>query len=335
MRPAAALCGLALLGGCSMLAPAVRPPAQQFVDLRFTAGSSQRGYAYAVDRAGALWYLDGRNAVRQTSPVRREAIGVSGAQSGTIFSYDGAIYVLAGDGATLTRLDGLHVRTAYIPSPYVPAEGAVADARHRWIVFAQAQPGRLAVVDVWRWYAHRLPSGIAPFASALAGGPHAKKYLIVGDERRPLVAIENRWTNRALLMSVADNTCFSSDGSPWQVPVDVRGRDSESAWVSSGTHVASIDLSTKRSLRVWNLEGCAMRLLGADADRALVLVAALQGGDFTSFVVRVDRNGARRLASYGEIAGIPAGAILDGYDRLWWYDPKAHSFYCRTPLGAE
>ena len=33
------------------------------------------------------------------------------------------------------------------------------------------------------------------------------------------------------------------------------------------------------------------------------------------------------------VCGIAGGALIDRYDRLWWYDARAHAFVCRTPLA--
>jgi hypothetical protein len=117
------------------------------------------------------------------------------------------------------------------------------------------------------------------------------------------------------------------------VPVDVRGRDGYRTWATDGQRVVSIDLLTKRILRTWDVDGCAMRILSADGNRAIVLLGSRGSGGFTSSVVRVDRQGVHALDEYGRLDGLAGGAVMDRYNRLWWFDPKAHSFVCRTPLA--
>ncbi len=332
MRFVAGLCAVVMLAGCSVAQRLLHPPAR-YIDLRFVTKGSAQHYPYAIDQSGVLWYIEGSEVIRQTSPARRDAVHDPGAVSGTIFAYDRAVYVLDGDGASLTRFDGKQQTDITIPAQFVPAEGAIADARHRWVVFAQSAPHQLAMIDAWRWYAERLPQRIAAFASTLAGGPHGKKYLVAGDEHLAEIAIKDRWNGRSVLVSLPPNTCFPQGGTSWTVPVDVRGRDGYRAWASSGQHVVSVDLATKHRERVWDLDGCAMRLVGAGADRAVAMVATRDKDRFVAALVQIDRDGVHPLAQYGQIEGIPVGAVLDSYDRLWWYDRKLRAFICRTPLS--
>jgi hypothetical protein len=299
--------------------------------MQFDVAGKAQQYPHAVDAAGALWYVDGDDVIRQSSPARRDITRFPRARSGAIFSYQGGVYVLGSNGASLTRVDRKGA-TVTVPSRFAPLEGAIADSLHRWVIFARSSPNELAAIDVWRWYAESVPHGVTPFAAALAGGPHGKKYLVVGDQQLPEIAVKDRSNGRALLVQLPENLCFSKDGSPWMVPVDVRGRDGDRTWVSSGEHVASIDLTTKRILRVWDLDGCAMHILVADGNRVIALVATRNGDDFVSSLVQVDRAGIHTLPQYGRIDGIAAGTLVDRYDRLWWFDSKSHAFVCRTPL---
>lgn len=332
MRFVAGLCAVAALLGCSVTQRLLHPPAR-YIDLRFDTKGSSQHYPYAIDQSGALWYIEGGEVIRQTSPARRETVPDPGAVSGAIFAYDRSVYVLDGDGAMLTRFDGQQQTQIAIPARFVPAEGAIADARHRWVVFAQSVPHQVAMIDAWRWYAERLPEGIAAFSSTLAGGPHGKKYLVIADEHLAEIAIKNRWNGRSVLVSLPPNSCFLEGETSWEVPVEVRGRDGYRAWASSGQHVVSVDLTTKRIARVWDLGGCAMRLVDAGADRAIAVVAAREKDRLVASLVQVDRAGVHPLGQYGQIDGIPVGALLDSYDRLWWYDPKLRAFICRTPLS--
>jgi hypothetical protein len=330
VRVVTLLCALAVLTACSVTQRLLQPKAS-YIDLRFGVGGHAQQYSHTVDVAGGLWYLDGGEVIHQSSPARRYTVPLGAARSGAIFSYQGGVYVLNGNGTSLTRVDQKDV-TVDVPARYTPVEGAVADSRHRWVIFARSARD-LALVDVWRWYGERVPDGISPFASTLAAGPHGKKYLLVGDQRLPEIAIENRWTKRAVLMNVPENLCFSRNGSSWMVPVDVRGRDSYRAWISAGEHVASIDLASKRIMRVWDLDGCAMHILAADQKRAIVMVVEQSGARFASSLEQVDQEGVHPLRQYGKVDGIAAGPLLDGYDRFWWFDAKSKAFICRTPLS--
>ena len=325
----AALAGL--LAACSR---AANEPGQ-YIDLRYPVGkSAQQQYPHTVDATGALWYIDGDRLVRSTAPSRREVVRDPDVKSGTLFWYDRAVYAVDGSGTTLSRVGTkLHVEPTDVPDKYAPVEGAIADSRNRWVVLAQTKPHELAVLDVWKWYGERIPESIDPYASTLAGGAHGKKYLVVADASKPVVAIKNRWNGRSVIVRVADNACFSGSGRPWHVPVDVRGRDHTKTWATSGDHVLSIDLPSKRILRTWDLDGCAMRILRADANETTVLLGSRDKQGFASTVVRVDHDGVHQLDQYGRLDGLAGGAMIDGYDRLWWYDPKAHSFICRTPLA--
>ncbi len=332
---AAALAGAALAAGCTN-GGGPGSGGDRFIDLRFpvAARGAAPAYSHAVDRTGTLWYLDGGTVVRESEPDRRRAIALPAARAGRIFWYGGAIYVLAGDGTQLFKIDSrLGASATAVPPAYAPLSGIVADARHRWIVAAQAAPNRLAVVDVWKWYAQPLPGGIEPFATSLAGGAHGKKYLVVADRRQPEVVVVNRWNQNVRFLRAPDNGCFAGTPGAFRVPVDVRGRDGARAWVSAGEHAASIDLPNAKTLRVWDLPGCAMQIVGADGAQATIVVSAPDGNArFATSVVRIDRDGVHPLAQYGRVDGLNPGMLLDAYGRLWWYDSAAHAFVCRTPL---
>jgi hypothetical protein len=147
-----------------------------------------------------------------------------------------------------------------------------------------------------------------------------------------VIAVKNRWNSRSVIVRLPDNGCFSNTNG-WKVPVDVRGRDQTKTWATSGNRVLSIDLPSKRILRTWDLDGCAMRILRADGDEVTVLVGSRGSNAFTSKVVRVDHGGVHAQDQYGTLDGLAGGAMIDRYDRLWWYDAKAHAFVCRTPLA--
>lgn len=303
-----------------------------YIDLSYPVGkSSQQQYPHTVDAAGALWYIDGDRLVRAIAPAHRDVVHDPDVKSGTLFWYDRAVYAVDGSGTTLARLgDKLRIESKDVPRKYAPIEGAIANSRDRWVVLTQTKPHELAVLDVWKWYGERVPAAIDPYASTLAGGPHGKRYLVVADARKPVVAIKNRANGRSVVVRIPDNKCFSGK---WPVPVDVRGRDSTKTWVTTGSHVVSIDLRTKKILRTWDVDGCAMRILRADADETTVLLGSRDGDSFSSTIVRVDQDGVHPLDQYGKLDGLAGGALIDRYDRLWWYDPKTHAFVCRTPLA--
>src|SRR5579862_3615363 len=191
------------LAGCNVAERLVRP--DRYIDLQFpVARSSAQHYPHAVDSRGALWYVDRDTLVRTSAPSLKQAMHAPGIAGGTPFWYDGAIFVVAGDGRSLMRF-GNNAQTdpQDIPQQYGPVQGVVADATHRWVAFVTATPHQLAVLDVWKWYQDTLPDGIDPFALTLAGGPHGKKYLVAGDVRAASIAVENRWTHKALLAKVA------------------------------------------------------------------------------------------------------------------------------------
>lgn len=307
----------------------------QYIDLHYPVGkSAQQQYPHTVDAAGALWYIDGDELVRSTAPSHRDVVHDADVKSGTLFWYDKAVYAVDGSGTALSRIGKkLHVEPTGVPRKFVPLEGAIADSRDRWVVLAQTKPHQLAVLDKWKWYDEHIPRSIDPYASTLAGGPHGKRYLVVADARKPIVAIKNRQNSRSVIVRLPDNACFSGSGRTWRVPVDVRGRDKSTTWATAGDRVVSIDLLSKRISRTWNVDGCAMRILRADAHETTVLLGSRDGNKFTSSVVRVDHDGVHQLDQYGRLDGLAGGAMIDGYDRLWWYDPKAHAFVCRTPLA--
>jgi hypothetical protein len=324
------MCALDLLAACSIAQRMLQPKAH-YIDLRFDVGAHAPQYPHAVDAAGGLWYLDGDEVVHASSPVRRSAQRLAGARAGAIFSYAGGVYVLNGSGTSLTRVDRKGFAIA-VPARYAPVAGAVADPRHGWVIFARSSRD-LALIDGWRWYGERVPKGISPFASTLAAGPHGKKYLVVGDQRLPEIAIKNRRSGRAVVVGVPENACFAKNAASWMVPVDVRGRDSYRAWATAGEHVVSIDVTTKQVLRVWDLDGCAMHVLAGNENRAIVMLATQDGERFVSSLVQVDRDGVHPLRQYGTVDGIAAGPLFDAYDRFWWFDAKGDAFICRTPLS--
>ncbi|MBV8153084.1 MAG: hypothetical protein JOY98_01590 [Candidatus Eremiobacteraeota bacterium] len=335
-RALACIASAAAIGSlcaCSNAGQPAKP--DRYIDLTFpVAKTSTAPGSHVVDASGALWYVDGDRIVRASAPSAKQSVRDADARDGRLFWYANAVYVLGGDGTHLTRV-GSTLRTdpLALPAQYAPAEGVIADAHHRWLVFAEQQRHQIAVLDVWKWYAERVPNGIDPFAAALAGGPHGKKYLVVADAARPFVAIENRWNKRSVVVSVPSNACFRATGRPWRVPVDVRGRDEDRTWATAGEHAVSIDLGSKKILRTWDLDGCAMRVLTAGPDNATLLVGARDGDSYSTSVVRIDRAGVHSLGQYGTVAGLIGGAWIDRYDRLWWYDAKAHAFVCRTPLA--
>jgi hypothetical protein len=320
-----------LLAACTALEHLANRPSH-YIDLRYPVGkSSQQQYPHTVDAAGALWYIDGDRLVRSTAPSRRDVVHDPDVKSGTLFWYDRSVYAVDGSGTTLARIGNeLRVEPTDVPRKYAPVEGAIADSRNRWVVLSQTKPHELAVLDVWKWYGERIPGEIDPYASTLAGGPHGKRYLVVADAHKPVVAIKNRANGRSVIVRIPDNKCFSGE---WPEPVDVRGRDSTKTWATTGSHVISIDLRDKRIIRTWDVDGCAMRILRADADETTVLLGSHDGDSFSSTIVRVDQQGVHSLDQYGKVDGLAGGALIDRYDRLWWYDPKAHAFVCRTPLA--
>ncbi|HZZ00635.1 MAG TPA: hypothetical protein VFE36_13790 [Candidatus Baltobacteraceae bacterium] len=328
----AALAGL--LSGCTAIERLANGPSR-YIDLHYPVGKSDRQqYPHTVDATGALWYIDGDSIVRTSTPSRREILRDPDVKAGTLFWYDRAVYAVDGSGTALSRIgDRLRVAARDVPSTFAPVAGAIADARHRWVVLAQTKPHELAVLDVWKWYSERIPPSIDPYASTLAGGPHGKKYLVVADARRPSIAIKNRRNDRSVVVKLPDNTCFASSSRAWSVPVDVRGRDDYRTWATAGKHVISIDLASKRILRTWDLDGCAMRILRADGDEVTVLLGSRVSNGYASTIVRVDHDGIHQLDQYGTLDGLAGGAMIDRYDRLWWYDPKARAFVCRTPLA--
>jgi hypothetical protein len=308
---------------------------ERYIDLRFPVVSrASAQFPHVVDAEGALWYIDGDRIVRAASPGRDRVTRDPDARAGTLFWYDGAVFVLNGDGTRLERLSDASRDPVTVPSAYAPAEGVIADARHEWLVLPQSRSSELAVIDKWKWYGERIPAAIDPLEASLAGGAHGKKYLVVADAHRPIVAIKNRWNGRSVVVRTPDNGCFAGSRGAWDVPVDVRGRDGYRVWASAGEHVASIDLLTKKTLRVWDLDGCALHILRAGGDSAIVMTAQKRGTGFSSALVRVDRDGVHALDEYGHLDGLAGGASLDRYDRLWWYDAKQHAFVCRTPLDS-
>lgn len=322
------------LAACTEVERLANGPSR-YIDLRYPVGKSDRQqYPHTVDADGALWYIDGDRVVRTTAPSHRDVVLDPDVKSGTLFWYDRAVYAVDGSGAMLSRIGSrLHVEATDVPSTYAPIEGAIADSRHRWVVLAQTKPHELAILDVWKWYAERIPASIDPYASTLAGGPQGKRYLVVADSRKPEVAIKNRLNGRSVIVRVPDNACFSAFNGSWKVPVDVRGRDGYRTWATAGDHVVSIDLKTKKTLRTWDLDGCAMRILRADGNEATILLGSRGGDGFASKLVRVDQQGVHPLDQYGTLDGLAGGAIIDRYNRLWWYDPKDRAFVCRTPLA--
>lgn len=333
---AAAIVVTLLATGCTLYNRVVAPR-PHYIDLvfRIAKTGAPTTYPHTVDASGTLWYIDGSRVVAQRGPGQRRVIADADARSGNIFWYDRAVYVLNGDGRTLTKMDDrLHPDPVVVPSAYAPVEGIVADARHRGIVAAQSSAHELAVIDGWKWYGERLPSKIAAFSATLAGGPHGKKYLVVGDQRAPLVAVKNRWTGQSRLVRVPENTCFSKTEASLRIPVDVRGRDYYRTWVTSGEHVVSIDLRSKRILRVWDVDGCAMQIVSAGRNAALVMLSApSEQKGYVSSLVRVDREGVHALPQYGRIESLGPGGMMDRYARLWWFDTGKNAFICRTPLS--
>jgi hypothetical protein len=323
-----------LFSACTAVERLANGPSR-YIDLQYPVGKSDRQqYPHTVDANGALWYIDGDRLIRTTAPARREVVRDPDVKSGTLFWYDRAVYAVDGSGTTLSRVGyNLRVKPTQVPNSYAPVEGAIADAGHRWVVLAQTKPHQLAVLDVWKWYGERIPASIDPYASTLAGGPHGKKYLVVADARKPIVAIKNRRSGHSAIVAVPDNACFSDVSGAWNVPVDVRGRDGSRTWLTSGKHVLSIDLPSKKILRTWDVNGCAMRILRADGDEATILLGSHVSAGFASTVVRVDRDGVHALDQYGTLDGLAGGALIDRYERLWWYDAKARAFVCRTPLA--
>jgi hypothetical protein len=323
-----------LLAACTVVEHLANRPSR-YIDLSYPVGkSSQQQYPHTVDAAGALWYIDGDRLVRLTAPTHRDVVRDPDVKSGTLFWYDRAVYAIYGSGTTLGRVGNkLRIESTDVPRKYAPVEGAIADSRDRWVVLAQTKPHELAVLDVWKWYGERIPDVIEPYAITLAGGPHGKRYLVIADARKPIVAIKNRANGRSAIVRIPDNRCFSGSGGTWPEPVDVRGRDSTKTWATTGNHVISIDLPSKRILRTWDVDGCAMRILHADASETTVLLGSRDGNTFTSTIVRVDQQGVHPLDQYGKLDGLAGGALIDRYNRLWWYDPKAHAFVCRTPLA--
>jgi hypothetical protein len=333
-RSLAALFALPLAAGCTSALNQLAP--KPYFDVRFPVAkvSASASYPRTVDPSGVLWYIDDDEIVRQWQPKRFEVIRDRRVRSGTIFWYAGAVYVLDGDGMHFTRVfRRRHTVAVRIPPKVTPLVGAVADDTHRYIIAARATPHALAVADVWRWYSERLPAGVDPFAAALGGGPHGKKFLVVGDQLGSSLVLKDRQSGRVAYVQLPSNACFSDSAATLRVPVDVRGRDRYRVWATSGNHAVSIDLRTNRILRLWDLPGCAMRILGAGPRSVVILVASSSGDGYSSSVARVDMHGVHRLPQYGEIHGLRSGAILDRFQRLWWFDRASNAFICRTPVS--
>ncbi len=332
-RSLAALFALPLAAGCTSALNQLG--LKSYFDVRFPVAkvTASASYPRTVDPSGVLWYIADDEIIRQWQPKRFEAIRDKRVRSGTIFWYSGAVYVLNGDGMHFTRV-GRRRQTVEvrIPRALTPLVGAVADDTHRYVVAARATPHALAVADIWRWYSERLPAGVDPFAAALAGGPHGKKYLVVGDQLSPSILLKDRHSGHVAYVQLPSNTCFSDTASALRVPVDVRGRDAYRVWATSGNHAVSIDLHSNRILRLWDLPGCAMRILSAGPHAAVVLIGATRSDGYSSSVARIDVHGVHTLAQYGEIHGLRSGAILDRFQRLWWFDRASNAFICRTPV---
>jgi len=150
-----------------------------------------------------------------------------------------------------------------------------------------------------------------------------------------LVAVIDRRYAEIGFMRSPPNGCFAGTRSALQVPVLVHARDGGRAWVAAGEHVATIDLAKRRTLRTWDLDACAMQIVAGDARSAILMVSRPDGsGRYSTSAIRVDLAGVHALPQYGRIAGLDPDTLLDGYDRLWWYDTSAHAFVCRTPLNS-
>lgn len=329
----AALFALPLAAGCTSALNQLG--AKPYFDVSFPVAkiAASGSYPRTVDPSGVLWYIADDEIIRQWQPKRFEAIRDRNVRSGTIFWYSGAVFVLDGDGMHLTRVNRrrqtVQVR---IPRALTPLVGVDANDAHRYMIAARATPHTLAVADVWRWYSERLPAGVDPFAAALAGGPHGKKYLVVGDQISSSIIVKDRHTGHVAYVQLPGNTCFSDSAAALRVPVDVRGRDGQRVWATSGDHAVSIDLHSNRILRLWNLPGCAMRILSAGPRGAVILIGASGTDGYASSVARIDIKGVHGLAQYGSVPGLRSGAILDRFQRLWWFDRASNAFICRTPV---
>jgi hypothetical protein len=324
------------VAGCASGANHAAVKQDQYLDVRFPIAKvdGQTTYPHVVDEMGTLWYLDGARIVRQPRPTSFHILRDHNAQSGVIFWYAGFVYMLDGDGKRFTRV-GMHLRTksVSIPPAETPVDGITADALHRDIVAAQPAPHEVAVVDGWRWYEEHLPSDVDPFTAVLGGGPHRKQYLLAADARSTSVAIKDRQRGGTVFVDLPSNECFAGTSSTLRVPVDLQGRDARRAWATSGEHVVTFDLLTKRILRIWDPGGCAMHIVRATASSVVVVVSTTTANGYVSSVVKIDQGGAHPLASYGEVAGLGASASMDRFGRLWWFDHGSNSFICRTPVG--
>jgi hypothetical protein len=308
----------------------------QYVDVRFPIAKvdGQTTYPHVVDPMGTLWYLDGARVVRQPRPTSFHVLHDANAQSGVIFWYAGFVYVLDGDGKRFTRVGNrLRTRSVRIPAAETPVDGITADALHHDFIAAQTSPHAVAVVDGWRWYEEHLPDDVDPFTAVLAGGPHRKQYLLTADARSSSVVIKDRQKGETVIVDLPNNGCFSGSSSELRVPVDLQGRDARRAWATTGEHIVTLDLETKRILRMWDPGGCAMHIVRATARAAVVLVSAPSDRGYVSSLVKIDEQGTQPLASYGKIPGLGATVSMDRFGRLWWFDRSSNSFICRTPVG--
>lgn len=312
------------------------PPVQHYVDITYPVArraGSPLAYPHAVDVSGALWYLDGKRLVRATQPQRQRSMRDPALRGGIVFWYDGAVNVLHSGGRRITRIGArFHESDRMVPADIAPLEGVIADAAHRSMVAAVPARHEIAVADGWRWFAIRLPTGIRAGSGVLAGGPHRKRFLVAGDVSRPLVAILNRANGSVGLLDLPDNMCFASTVVPLREPVGVKGRDSDRVWVTSGSHVLSIEMPTRTILRQWTVPGCATQIVMAAPEAAWVMTAAATGDGYRSSVVRVDPQGVTEIPGYGTIDALAPPASIDGFGRLWWFDATAHAFIARTPL---
>jgi hypothetical protein len=325
-----------VLAGCAGGANHATAARGQYLDVRFPLAKAdgQTAYPHVVDPMGTLWYLDGARIVRQPRPGVYHILRDASAQSGAIFWYAGFVYLLDGDGKRFTRV-GMHLRTKTTPIPAAetPVDGITADALHHDFIAAQPAPHQVAVVDGWRWFEEHLPDEVDPFTAVLAGGPHRKQYLLAADARSTSVAIKDRHRGETVFVDLPDNACFAGTASTLRVPVDLQGRDARRAWATSGEHVVTFDLETKRILHVWDPGGCAMHVLRASAQAVVIVVTTTSNRGYVSSLAKVDDFGVHPLPSYGEIPGIGATASMDRFGRLWWYDHASKSFICRTPVG--
>ena len=88
------------------------------------------------------------------------------------------------------------------------------------------------------------------------------------------------------------------------------------------------------TVRVWDLDGCALEIVTADERSAIVMIASPTSYGYESSFERVDMPGVHPLEQYGTIPTLGAGATIDNYGRLWWFDPVKNAFICRTPLSS-